>query len=280
MRRTLIMLASLAGLALAIATPAAASSNGPAVPAIYNSIPAYSPGNLPSVGAEAYAFDEFGDQVEFVGKSRVLSNVEVLLSDWACEEGHWYDVGGCSSTPGNGFSLPMTLNIYEAEPEGAVGKLLASDTQTFNIPYRPSDSPLCPEGQQWYDRRSKACDHGLATTVTFDFTSQSITLPNKVIYGITYDTSHYGRKPIGSSAPCYSSSAGCGYDSLNIALAERVLVGAQTVPGTVYQDSPYGFEYCDGGLAGVDLFRLDSPTSHCWEGYVPAVAFKATNGRR
>jgi len=33
--------------------------------------------------------------------------------------------------------------------------------------------------------------------------------------------------------------------------------------------------YCDNGADGTGSFRLDSPTSACWTGYVPAVQFTA-----
>lgn len=276
-----------------LAGPAAAFGghrwHGSSNPTIYSSIPSPLPANLPSEGPEAYAFDEFGDQVEFAGSARDLTTVEVTLSDWACESGRWYEPGACVSAPGSGFEEPITLNVYEVGEEDSVGPLIATDTQTFFVPYRPSDSSLseCPEGgeETWYDPVSETCNHGIASTVTFDLSSQNVTLPNNVIYGIAYDSTHHGHEPVGQSAPCYSSSAGCPYDSLNIALSEEATVGTHPLPGTIYQQSPYGSEYCDGGAAGVGTFRLDSPTNACWEGewegahyaYLPAVAFHAAN---
>lgn len=276
-----IAAAGLVGGLMAAPLAGAAGASGAATGfTIYSSIPSPLPPNLPSVGAEAYAFRELGDQVVFAGAARQLTTVDVALSDWACQVGTWYGTGAdaCTTTPGSGFSLPMTFTIYAVGPDNAVGALLATDQQTFTIPYRPSSDPAqCPDGQSWYDPATAACYDGLDTTVTFDFSSQSVALPGKVIYGISYDTTHYGPNPVGASAPCYSTSAGCGYDSLNIALAPQVYTGAQAVPGTVYQNSPYGGEYCDSGAAGTNTFRLDSPTSACWAGYVPAVAFHAAN---
>jgi hypothetical protein len=64
---------------------------------------------------------------------------------------------------------------------------------------------------------------------------------------------------------------------LNIALAPVVTVGTKPYFNTLYQNSVFGTEYCDGGLAGIGIFRLDSPTSACWVGYVPAAQFNAAN---
>src|ERR1700730_18850623 len=74
----------------ALAAPAARGSN-----VIYDSTVTPRPGNLPSVGAEAYSFTEFGDGVSFAAGSRQLQRVTVTLSSWGCQEGHW-----CSSDCG------------------------------------------------------------------------------------------------------------------------------------------------------------------------------------
>ena len=102
-------------------------------------------------------------------------------------------------------------------------------------------------------------------------------MPDTTVYGIAYNTSHYGPNPIGPSAACYTSSGGCPYDSLNIGLAPRVTVGSKPFPNTVYQNTVYASNYCDNGLDGVGVFRLDSASSACWTGYIPAVQFSASN---
>ena len=45
--------------------------------------------------------------------------------------------------------------------------------------------------------------------ITFDFKPQHVVLPNTVVYGISYNTSHYGPHPLGESTACYTSSGGC-----------------------------------------------------------------------
>ena len=102
------------------------------------------------------------------------------------------------------------------------------------------------------------------------------------MYGISYNTSHYGYNPVDDAQPCNATEAGCPYDSLNIALVTEptdVTAGSDTNPHTIWQNSPYASQYCDNGLAGTGTFREDSPT--CSDNYdpsVPAVQFKAGNG--
>jgi len=54
---------------------------------IYDSTVTPLPGNLPSVGGEAYAFGEVGDAVTFAGTARNLRDVTVTLSSWGCQRG-------------------------------------------------------------------------------------------------------------------------------------------------------------------------------------------------
>jgi len=261
----------------ALTSPAFATP-GPGTSVIYNSVvTSPSPGNLPSVGAEAYAFNEFGNEVTFEGTNRSLTNVIVEMSSWGCVTGHWYS-GDCSTPGGATFDEPITLTLYNPGDGVHPGAPITSVTQTFTIPYRPSASPNCTGGNagEWWDPSLKTCFHGLADDITFHLAG--VTVPGEVVYGIAYNTSHYGYSPYGESTACYTSPGGCGYDSLNIALSQdptNVTVGTDPHPGTVWQNSPYGSEYCDGGAAGTSVFRLDSPTSACWGSYIPAVQFKA-----
>ncbi len=286
--RALVISALAASMIVVSSTSALADGGGRDSHAIYSSLVNPLPGNLPSVGAEAYAFNEFGNAVTFsVGSPRDLSTVVVTMSSWACVTGTWL-TKDCFTPEDAKFSQPITLNIYNPSIDGVhPGALIATITRTFSIPYRPSvDATNCPGTGKWYDRSDGTCYNGLTKNITFDFRSKHITLPDGVVYGIAYNTSHYGYNPVGQGPACYATSAGCPYDSLNIALSEdptNLSVGTDTNPGKVYQYSPYGSEYCDGGAAGINVFRLDSPIApSCWgvnppntvaPWYVPAVQF-------
>jgi hypothetical protein len=272
MRRSYLVSITAAALALAAVGPAVYASEGRNV--IYDSTVSPLPGNLPSVGAEAYSFTELGDEVTFADTSRTVKRVTVTLSSWGCQAGHW-NSADCSTSPGATFTLPITFNIYNPRANNTAGSLIATATQTFEIPYRPSTDVNCTGGR-WLDGE-QGCFNGLAVNVTFDFHGKRVELPDTVVYGIAYNTSHYGPNPIGQGAPCYTSSGGCPYDSLNIALSPAVTVGSKPFPNTLYQNAVYGSDYCDGGAAGVGIMRLDSLSSPCWSGLIPAVQFTASN---
>jgi hypothetical protein len=279
-------LASIGMVGISTAT-ASASNSGTSV--IYSSLVASPlPGNLPSEGPEAYAFNEFGNEVSFAtGTNRQLTNVVLEMSSWGCVNGHWFS-SDCVTPAGSTFQEPITLNIYNPPSSlrpNVPGTLIKSVTQTFSIPYRPSTSAKCTNGR-WWDSSAKTCYNGLATNVTFNL--GGVLVPNTVVYGVVYNTSDIGPAPYGSGAACVSSSGGCGYDSLNIAFSvdpNNVIVGTDSHRGTVWQNAPYGGQYCDGGTGGLGTFRLDSPGgASCWgigtnpadpPYYVPAIQFKA-----
>jgi hypothetical protein len=66
-------------------------------------------GNLPSVVGEAYAFDEFGNQVTLT-RAAEAGTVVVTLSSWACQTGTWTG-DNCVTAAGAKFTEPITLNI-------------------------------------------------------------------------------------------------------------------------------------------------------------------------
>lgn len=165
------------------------------------------------------------------------------------------------------------------------GAKIASVTNTFDIKYRPSASPLCVGSNlgKWYDKASKTCFSGLAQNITFN--AKNVKVASGAIFGFTYNTTHYGYAPIGQSAACFTASPGCGYDSLNVALTEdptNVSVGSSVAPGKLWLASNAGGQYADKGAAGVGTFRIDSPNVAPWWGtvgpnydsapwYVPAI---------
>lgn len=254
---------------------------------IYDSTTTPNPPNLVSEAYEATQTSELGNQITFApGTSRILSQATITLSSWGCQSGGW--TNGCVTTPGSTFQEPITLNIYNVNPDNSVGSLITSVTQTFNIPYRPSSDPAdCLLNQtQWYSSATGECYNGLATNVTFNI--PSVVVPSTIIYGIAYNTSDYGSPPDGDSTDCHATPEGCGYDSLNVGLtiADQPSIGSDPLPGTVYQNTDYAPYFCDGGLAGTGTFRLDSPNSApCWGAnppytiqpwYIPSAQFVAT----
>lgn len=258
------------GFVLLVAMFAAVSTFGQGLP-IYNSIPAPLPGNFASQPFQAQQTSEVGDRVQFTaGTGRKLFKVTQTMSSWGCESGSW--VGGdCTSTPGSTFSHPITLNIYNVGPGNSVGSLIGSVTQTFAIPFRPSASITCGDGR-WYSVTDASCYNGFATNITFNLAGLSV--PDEVIYGIAYNTTSYGYAPIGTSAPCFSTTQGCGYDSLNVALGGTPTVGTDPAPDDAYWNTLFAGWYCDGGTGGTGTFRYDAG---CWTGYKSVVKFEGVN---
>src|SRR6187455_3497741 len=87
--------------ALLLVLPGVASAPAPGTSVVYSSLVS-SPlhGNMPSLGAEAYAFSELGNAVTLTdGTHRSLSNVVVTMSSWGCQSGHWYSAD-CLTTGG------------------------------------------------------------------------------------------------------------------------------------------------------------------------------------
>ena len=284
--KTLIPLLAIA-LASAMAPATGDSNNGGEKKGhvIYNSVISPLPGNLPSIGFEATAFNEFGNAVNFSpGATHDLTKVVVTLSSWGCASGSW-SLTTCASPKEATFTEPITLNVYNPSTDGVnPGTKIASVTETFNILFRPSASPLCVGGNagKWYQKSSKTCFNGLAQNITF--TLNNVKVGTSAIFGITYNTTHYGYAPIGQSAACFTTSSGCGYDSLNVALTQdpnNVTVGNSVVPGKLWVASTNSGQYADNGVAGLGTFRIDSPGVTPWWGanapydstpwYVPAI---------
>jgi hypothetical protein len=226
---------------------------------IYDSIPTPLPGNVTSLGFSCCGLNEVGDQVQFAGTNRTLSFVTVIMSDWACESGDWTGAtGACITTSGATFSHPITLNIYDNSLN-----LLATKTQDFDIPYRPSQNPAnCgPETHTWYDPSADTCYNGLAFRITFDFSSLNPVLPDEVIFGVTYNTSNQGYNPIGTPGP---------YDSLNVALRDYAVFGPPLSKGTDVNPDAI-FLSCTNGVECADVSAvLHEETG--WA-YTPAVSF-------
>ena len=245
--------------------------NLPAV--IFDNTAAELPGNLPSYGPEAYAYNEWGPGGTFAGTARNLATATVTLSSWACQSGAWYS-NDCLTTPGATFSVPIRFNVYNVGLGNTVGSLIATKLQTFNIAYRPSaDATNCTGGNagKWYDSGSATCFNGRAQNITFNFAGEA--LPNTAIFGITFDTRDFGYSPSGVTGPT---------DSLNIATYPGT--GILTAPsvGTLLPDgqSTYLSTGPAGGPSGAfagPVTQMPTGPSDNFVGYMPAVQITATN---
>lgn len=264
--------------ALAVPSSQAADADGSR---IYDGIPSSYPGNFTSQAFQATSTDEFGDYIKFAGTERKLGSVVVAMSNWACGNdftfsgGTWVPkVGSAACTTdastGAGYNHPITLNIYAVDKSGAkpeVGSLLATKTQSFFIPFRPSaDLAHCSaapyNGTQWYSATDNRCYSGYAFNIEFDLAALNVTLPDEIIFGVAFNTYTHGANPIGVNGP---------YSSLNVAVhSEPPTVGTDVEPLAMFMDSTWAGNYCDTSTTVLDVFRRDGD---CWAPYHPAVRF-------
>lgn len=260
---------------------------------VYNSIP--NPVHaIASQGFECCQVMQFGDGVTFTHTGR-LTTVSVVMDSWGCQAGHWYS-NDCVTVPGTGFTHPITLNVYSVSrartsPDWAVGPLLATRTQTFTIPYRPSANhvrctgvsaadPTNPgDAGKFYSTVDHACVNGLVHVITFDFSHAGVMLPPKAVLGVAYNTSTGGYHPLGTATACFVSPGGCGYDSLNVgADGNGGPIGSVLDPNGVFIDYSNPANYCDPTQGGG--FRLDTSTNpKCsWAGFHPQIRVTVGGG--
>lgn len=252
---------------------------------IYSSIPSPLPPNVSSEGPEAYAFSEIGDGLIFTpGSPRLATTVKVIMSDWACSSGHWYNAYGtadaCVTPAGATFSQPVTLHIYAVNSSTtpiSAGALLATQTATFNIPYRPSSSVTCFDrgnGTAWYNAADDSCYHGIAFPIVFDITSLNLQLPDQVVVGISYNTTHFGPNPIGEATACFTTDNNCPYDSLNVSTQGGPTIGSDIDPTSIFVNYTLPANSCSHA-APTGIMEEDLG---CWAGYHPEIEVDTTPG--
>jgi Calx-beta domain-containing protein len=259
MRRSRVVTAFLAAMALVAMGSQTALAAPLPVSVVYDSIPASLPGNVASLGFQATQTNEVGDLVRLAPGPRVANDFTVVMSSWACETG---EGATCVTTPGATFPHPITLTLYAVDRSGPLpepGLPLLTQTHTFDIPFRPSaDTENCTT--QWYDGTN--CYNGFANTIAFDLSSSNTVLPSEVIWGISYNTQSYGTSPTTTEGP---------WNSLNVGIETfpgQPSVGTDVDPDGLIWNTETAAWYCDGGTGGVGTFRNDTSPG-CWTANKP-----------
>ncbi|MBX3193890.1 MAG: hypothetical protein KF727_02170 [Microbacteriaceae bacterium] len=240
--RILLLVLAVLGLLAAQAWSAGPARAAGAV--VYDSIPGTPPPSYPSLGYQASQTAEFGDLVELAGTNRIASTVTVGMVSWACQSGAW-NLGTCAfdNAQPTTFDHPITLNVYEEGTPGP-GALLASITDTVAVPFRPAvDAANCPAATptQWYDAGAATCQNGYYFTHTWDLTAANLTLPDRVVVSIAFNTNTWGYTPMGAPG---------NYDSLNVAVISTTpTTGTDVDTDTMYWAggrAPLAFEADSG----------------------------------
>jgi len=154
---------------------------------VYNSLPSPTPPDyVNSLGYAANSVLEFGALVQPSFSGAALISAEIGLSNFAtCADNQV----ACAINE-NGYTVPMTLNLYNVNPDGSVGSLAAS-------------SGLTPQFINW----NPNVDGGNAQVVQFNFSGQS--LPGQFVYGLSFATT-------GSGDPVDSLNLGFTLDQASI----------------------------------------------------------------
>ena len=237
---------------------------------------------IASEGFECCTVDEFGDSLVLTQGGR-LKTIEVILDSWGCQTGDGYGYTTCQTTHGATFAWPITINVYSMTgyPSGSpqVGTLLASQTHTFNIKYRPSSNSHCNNTAlgAFIGPVDKMCDYGIAVPITFNMRLPAVTVPNQIIVTLAYNTSNSGYNPVGDNTPCRQNND-CGYDSLNVSAwgnggVDNGVGSVADSNGAMVNFTNAGF-YCgsnpNGQPPGGTLVD-DTSSNPCWSGYHPEI---------
>lgn len=203
-------------LLLAAAALLAAHGVASAQQVIYSNAPVSLDPNYSSLGFQATSTNEWGDDITFAaGTSRNLLNARVVMSDWALRSNY---VGTVWDVP-DGFTVPITLTLYAFGDGNAPGAAIATRTVNQFIAWRPEDDPACgPLGGFGTN-----CYAGLAQSIMFDLTG--VTVPDRIIFGVSFNTETWGYNPIGAPGP---------YNSLNIGAFTTLTVGTRNTPDDTY----------------------------------------------
>lgn len=218
---------------------------------VYEGIPSSASAAYASLGYEATSTNEFGDLVQLSGSNRLLSDVTVNFTSWACQTGSW-NTNDCVSADGATFTYPVTVNVYKAASATTVGALIATKTQTITAKYRPSSDPTHCTGAdagKWYDTASATCYNGISFDQSFDLSSLNKVVPDQIVVGVAFNTKDHGYAPTGVASPA---------DSLNVSLPTTApTTGTDVDSNSVFWSTSYSPNYTDGGAAG-NGFRADS----------------------
>ncbi|MCU1401006.1 MAG: hypothetical protein JWN62_4115, partial [Acidimicrobiales bacterium] len=257
-------------ISLVSATPTSAAPNDPVT--VYDSIGTLTRANVPSTSYQANQIHEFGDAVRLAPGPRALSSITVEMSSWACQTGGW-SLGNCVTTPGTTFTQPLTINVYavtgdDSAPAINAAAPLVTSTQSFAIPFRPNpDTTHCIAANQeagyWYDATANngagKCYGGVAAPVTFTFPGNTV-LPDRVVWSVGFNTSQYGKNPVGTGTACFAANDTCPYDSLNVGsftLAPQAYVGTDIDEPATFLSTHTASNFCDTATAVLDVLRND-----------------------
>jgi hypothetical protein len=173
--------------ALAIGAATASAAPAKVVYSNLNTVPSMVNGKPNEDTYSEAPFDfPFGGMVEFSHRPGVIKSLTAQVDSFTCEHGI-YNLENCyTGHPTKKFSYELTAKIYEVGAGEEPGALVASSTERFKIPYRPTTNalicPATPEGKGF----GPNCDvGGYLATVKFKRFAPAAVLPERAIIMIT-----------------------------------------------------------------------------------------------
>jgi len=167
-------------------------------PAVFsNRIPEPLPLSYSSLSFTANSTSALGNLVELAGSERVADHAEVIMVTWAKAA----DYPALAAADASGYRHPVSARIYElrtAADGTATIHLLDEATAHVHVPWRP---PTLPDGSPYPH-------NGYAFRALIPLNA-AITLPERCILAIAFDTQNHGANPLGVPGP---------YNQLNLAL--------------------------------------------------------------
>ncbi len=168
---------------LAVAALAAVAAATASAEVVYDNVPSPLPGNFASIGLAATSTSEFGGEVELAGAAREKPTITIVMSSWACESGAWNEPNCVTAKPKKGFKVPVTVRVYGVDELTEVP--LAERTKTFNMSYRPSDTPSKCSAEEWYDEATGKCSHGYAFPIEMKLPKLK-KMPKRTVITVSY----------------------------------------------------------------------------------------------
>lgn len=228
-------------------------------------------------GFECCGTSAFGGEVTFAGSLRSSPTITAGLLSFACQEG---GNETCKTKSNATFTWPITLEIYEPGVGDAVGPLITKVTSAFKIPYRPSESPKCPEVEGYTKGYGSECVVAIAKNISF--TLKGFKLPNTAIIALAFNTETYGSMPTGMEGPenslnvtvnvsyeCTKENPTTHECEAYAELPTGPSPGTDPFPEQVFQSTVYAPAAC-GGVEG-----SFGASGDCWKYAQPAFEVKA-----
>lgn len=201
------------------------SNPGSVSEVVFNNSPDPLALSYPSVALNVNAMCGVGNYLHLGGSARKLESCEVTMVTWAKAESY----PSLAALDLQGYHHPVTLSFYRVTDSNQLVYLTEVERSIF-VPWRPL---ALPNGDPYPV-------NGCAFRAVFDFPN-GITLPEKVVALVSFNTQNAGFAPTGLPGP---------YNELNVAISSATpSMGSDADPGSILK-----VVYDSGVAAGIWSF--------------------------